>query len=60
MDTQAKQTDTECRDLEMDEELVGVLNAISVISKRLAKKLAALGQQEEIREEGGTSDEQNE
>lgn len=32
------------RDAEINEELVGVLTAISVVSKRLAKKLALLEQ----------------
>ena len=32
----------ECRDRERDKELIGVLLAISVVSKRLAMKLIAL------------------
>ncbi|HAS04573.1 MAG TPA: hypothetical protein DCR71_02255 [Dehalococcoidia bacterium] len=60
METQAKQTDTECRDREMDEELADVLTAISVVSKRLARKLTMLSQQDEQKAEGGKYDEQNE
>lgn len=60
METQAKQIDTECRDRKMDEELADVLTAISVVSKRLARKLTMLSQQNEQKAEGGKSDEQNE
>ena len=60
METQAKQTDTECRDREIDEELADVLTAISVVSKRLARKLAMLSRQDEQKAEGGKSDEQDE
>lgn len=60
METQAKQTDTEIRDREMDEELADVLTAISVVSKRLARKLIALSRQDRKRAEGGKSDEQDE
>ena len=42
-----------------DEELIGVLNAISVVSKRLAKKLSVLAGQSQSKE-GGKADEQNE
>lgn len=56
MQTQA-QTDTETRDREMDEELADVLTAISVVSKRLARKLTMLSQQENEKSEGGKSDE---
>jgi len=42
-----------------DEELIGVLTAISVVSKRLAKKLSMLAGQVQSME-GGKSDEQNE
>ncbi|MEA4961507.1 hypothetical protein [Lutispora sp.] len=60
METQAKQTDTECRDREIDEELADVLTAISVVSKRLARKLTMLSRQDEQKAEGGKSDEQDE
>ncbi len=58
MQNQADQTDTQSRDPEMDEELADVLTAISVVSKRLAKKLTTLSQQE--KEKGGKPDGQNE
>lgn len=60
METQAKSTDTECRNPEMDEELADVLTAISVVSKRLARKLSMLSQQDRAKKEGGNSDEQDE
>lgn len=47
------------RDRVSDEELIGVLNAISVVSKRLAKKLSVLAGQSQSKE-GGKADEQNE
>ena len=46
MQTQAKEAEAEERDQERDEELAGVLNAISVVSKRLARKLTILARQE--------------
>lgn len=58
MQNQANQTDSQSRDPEMDEELADVLTAISVVSKRLAKKLTTLSQQE--KEKGGEPDGQNE
>ena len=42
-----------------DEELIGVLTAISVVSKRLARKLIQLNQTSQS-QEGGNHDEQNE
>jgi hypothetical protein len=60
METQAKQTDTEIRDREMDEELADVLTAISVVSKRLARKLTVFSRQDRKKTEGGNSDEQDE
>ncbi len=60
MEKQAQQTDTEIRDREMDEELADVLTAISVVSKRLARKLTMLSRQARKRAEGGNSDEQDE
>jgi len=58
MQNQANQNDTQSQDPEMDEELADVLTAISVVSKRLAKKLTTLSQQEN--EKGGKPDGQNE
>ena len=60
METQAKQTDTKDRDREMDEELADVLTAISVVSKRLARKLTMLSRQDRKKTEGGNPDEQDE
>ncbi|WP_206812129.1 hypothetical protein [Paradesulfitobacterium ferrireducens] len=60
MQTQAKQTDTECRDSALDEELADVLTAISVVSKRLARKLSTLSRQDKQEMEGGKTDEQDE
>ena len=60
MQTQAKQTDTETRDREMDEELADVLTAISVVSKRLARKLTTLSQQDKEKTKGGKTNEQDE
>ena len=60
MEKQAQQTDTEIRDREMDEELADVLTAISVVSKRLARKLTMLSRRHEQKAEGGNSDEQDE
>lgn len=42
-----------------DEDLIGILTAISVVSKRLARKLTLLAEQSQFRE-GGKADEQNE
>jgi hypothetical protein len=44
----------------LDEELAGILTAISIVSKRLAKKLMALQRRDVATEEGGTPDEQDE
>lgn len=60
MQTQAKSTDTGSRDGELDEELAGILTAISVVSKRLAKKLLALQKRAETIGEGGKPDGQDE
>lgn len=57
MEKQVQQTDTEIRDREMDEELADVLTAISVVSKRLARKLTMLSRQDRKKAEGGKSDE---
>ena len=52
--------DTNCRDPELDEELAGILTAISVVSRRLAKKLLTLERQDATKKEGGRTDEQDE
>ena len=43
----------ECRDRERDKELIGVLLAISIVSKRLAGKLIALEHLESEKTRGG-------
>lgn len=60
MQTKANEKDMDLRDAELDEELAGILTAISVVSKRLAKKLLALQRKDEPTGEGGMPDEQNE
>jgi len=60
MQTEATEKNTEMRDAELDEELAGILTAISVVSKRLAKKLLALQRQKESAREGGAPDEHDE
>ena len=60
MQTKPNDKDTNLHNAELDEELAGILTAISVVSKRLAKKLLALQRQDEPTREGGTPDEQNE
>ena len=47
MDKKSTAASTRTRDVEATEELVGVLTAISVVSKRLAKKLTLLEQRPE-------------
>ena len=54
MQTKTKEADT--RDRELDEELAGILSAISVVSKRLAKKLLTLQPQGGRKGEGGKAD----
>jgi hypothetical protein len=44
---------------ELDEELAGVLTAISIVSRRLANKLASLAKREEA-SKGGTINGQDE
>lgn len=60
METKAKNTDTDLRDVDLDEELAGILTAISIVSKRLAKKLIALQKRDESTKKGGNPDEQDE
>ena len=60
MQIEPNEKNTEVRDVELDEELAGILTAISVVSKRLAKKLIALQKQKESTREGGAPDEQDE
>lgn len=60
METKAKNTDTDLRDVDLEEELAGILTAISIVSKRLAKKLLALQKRDESTEKGGNPNEQDE
>lgn len=60
MQAKTNERDTGMRDAELDEELAGILTAISVVSKRLAKKLLALQRQDKSAEEGGVPDGQDE
>ena len=60
MQTKANDKDTDLRNAELDEELAGILTAISVVSKRLAKKLLALQRQDKSTGEGGAPDGQDE
>lgn len=60
MQTQVKRNDTEYRDRKMDEELADILTAISVVSKRLARKLTMLSRQDKQETEGGKTDGQDE
>lgn len=60
MQTKSNNTDAELRDPEFDEELAGILAAISVVSKRLAKKLIALQRQDVSKGEGEKPDGQDE
>ena len=60
MQTKPNDRDTNLHNAELDEELAGILSAISVVSKRLAKKLLALQRQKESTEEGGVPDGQDE
>ena len=60
MQANTNDRDTGLCDREMDEELAGVLTAISIVSRRLAKKLLALQKRGEPNGEGGIPDEQDE
>ena len=60
MQTKPNDRDADLHNAELDEELAGILTAISVVSKRLAKKLHALQRQKESTEEGGAPDGQDE
>lgn len=60
MQTKTNDKVTNFRDTELDEELAGILAAISVVSKRLAKKLLTLERQDVVQEKGGKPDGQDE
>ena len=53
MDTKSNPIGTASRGIEVDDEIIGVLYAISVVSKRLARNLALLERQGERSKEGG-------
>lgn len=57
---QTKTKANHSKDQHLDEELADTLTAISVVSKRLAKKIKALSIKEEENLKGGTSNEQDE
>ena len=60
MQTKAKNTDADIGDDCLNEELAGILTAISIVSKRLAQKLLVIQRRNEANEKGGTQDEQDE
>ena len=60
MQTKAKNTDVGVGDDGLNEELAGILTAISIVSKRLAQKLSVLQRRDETAEKGGDQDEQDE
>ena len=53
MDTKSNPIGTASRGIEVDDEIIGVMYAISVVSKRLARNLALLELQGERSKEGG-------
>ena len=60
MQTKAKNTDVDVDDDGFNEELAGILTAISIVSKRLAQKLGVLQRRDGRAEKGGNQDEQDE
>ena len=60
MQTKENNPDTEPQDSELNAELAGILTAISIVSRRLARKLTVLSEQGDPTEKGGTPNEQNE
>ena len=60
MQTKAKNTDADLSGDGLNEELAGILTAISIVSKRLAQKLSVLQRRNEETEKGGNQDEQDE
>lgn len=53
MQTNVTDKETDLRDTELDEEVAGILIAISVVAKRLAQKLLALKKPDKPTMEGG-------
>ena len=60
MQTKVKNTDADLCNDGLNEELAGILTAISIVSKRLAQKLSVLQRRNEETEKGGNQDEQDE
>ena len=60
MQTKTKNTDVDVGEDGFNEELAGILTAISIVSKRLAQKLSVLQRRGETAEKGGDQDEQDE
>ena len=60
MDKEANPTGPASRGIEVDDEIIGVLYAISVVSKRLARNLTLLARQGERTEKGDRLHGQNE
>jgi len=53
MQTRENSLFTVSEDHEQNEELIGILNAIAIVSKRLARRLAALKRRREEKSRGG-------
>lgn len=60
MQTKAKNTDVDVGEDGFNDELAGILTAISIVAKRLAQKLSMLQRRDETAEKGGDQDEQDE
>ena len=60
MQTKEKNTDVDVGEDGFNEELAGILTAISIVSKRLAQKLRVLQRRDGRAEKGGDQDEQDE
>ena len=56
METKTRAPDTGGCGSGLDEELAGILTAISVVSRRLAQKLLTLQRRDDHAEEGGVRD----
>ena len=60
MQTKAKNTDVDVGEDGFNDELAGILTAISIVAKRLAQKLSMLQRRDETAAKGGNQDEQDE
>ena len=60
MQMKARNTAAGVDDDGLNEELAGILTAISIVSKRLAQKLSAFQRRDGTTGEGGNQDEQDE